>query len=64
MAIERTRQKLKIHKNVIVKCLLLHPEDLRQISPTWDGTVEELIAELRADPREWIVSGELAEVGD
>jgi hypothetical protein len=59
MAIERG--KLVMHKNLVIRCLMDHPEDLPQITSSWKGTAQELIDYLRDDPREWIVNGELSE---
>lgn len=56
--IERT-EPIRIHKNLVIRCLHEHPEDLAQIAPDFKGSAKEFIAALTADPREWIVGGEL-----
>lgn len=52
-------QPMKMHKNLVIHFLEVHPEDLPLISPEWIGTAQELIDALKADPREWFVGGEL-----
>lgn len=54
-------EPMRMHKNVVIHFLEQHPEDLPNISPAWTGTAAEFIAALKADPREWIVGGALAE---
>lgn len=66
MTIERTDEgghlkPLKVHKNLVILALRNHPEDMPNIAPDFDGTVEEFIAALEADPCEWIVNGSLCE---
>lgn len=59
MTIERKTLTLKVHKNLVVQFLELHPEDLKQVVPTWEGTAKELITKLREHPAQWIIDGEL-----
>jgi hypothetical protein len=56
--IERT-QPMRIHKNLVIKCLREHPEDLRQILGEQFATAEEAIVWLEKNPAEWIVNGVL-----
>ncbi len=44
---------MKMHKNVVIAALRQHPEDLSSILIEWEGTVEEAIAFLENDPRQW-----------
>lgn len=58
MAIQRT-EPMKIHKNVVIRFLLTHPEELSQLAPEWSGTAEDLIAELERRPGQYFVGGVL-----
>ena len=57
MAIERT-EPLRIHKNLVIRALREHPEDLEKITPSFK-TAAEAIAALEAHPGQWIVNGVL-----
>jgi hypothetical protein len=52
---------MKVHKNIVIRVLLTHPEDLALLAPAWKGTVEELIDELKRRPGQYFVGGELEE---
>jgi hypothetical protein len=60
MSIERT-EPMRIHKNWVIRQLLSHPEELNQIAPEWQGTVEELITEIERRPGQYFVGGVLEE---
>lgn len=54
-------QPVRIHKNLVIRALEAHPEDLKMVFP--DGpyaTATEAIEALRAHPGTWIVDGVLS----
>ena len=55
MTIERTTP-MQLHKGLVVQVLrsLKAGESVTDYLPTWEGTAEEAIAALEADPREWM----------
>lgn len=50
---------MRVHKNLFLQQLAAHPEDVREMFPSYEGTAEECAAELRKHPGEWFVRGEL-----
>jgi hypothetical protein len=57
---ERT-EPMRIHKNLVIRVLTDHPEDLAQVAPEWKGTAAELIDALNAHPGQFFVRGVLEE---
>lgn len=56
--IERDFKPMQIHKNLVIKCLQDHPEDLDKIFHAGQfKTATEAIAALQEHPGEWIVGG-------
>jgi len=56
--IQRT-EPMRIHKNVVIRLALTHPEDMPLIAPDWTGTPEEFVAELERRDGEYFVGGVL-----
>lgn len=52
---------MKVHKNLFIKLLTDHPEEVKKVWPDFDGTSAEMIEMLKADPHEWFVDGKLCE---
>lgn len=50
---------MSIHKTLILRVLRLHPEDLQQLLPGYEGSVDDAIQEIAKHPGEWVCGGEL-----
>ena len=56
------RGKMKMHKNLVIRVLRDHPEDLKQCfpEPCPFSTAEEAIEALEKHPGTWIIDGVLS----
>jgi hypothetical protein len=49
---------MAMHKGLVIHALRQFPEDVGQMCPGFEGTAEEAIAALEAEPWEWKVGDE------
>lgn len=53
---------MAVHKTHYIRLLESHPEELPQMFPHWEGTAQELIEAIKADPHDWFVEGKLTDL--
>ena len=46
--------RMRVHKDLLIAVLRAHPEEVRDHIPSWNGSAEQAIAALEADPREFL----------